>query len=419
MSLPRDSDVAVVGAGAAGLATAIFTRRLNPALSVVLLEGAKKPGAKILVSGGARCNVTNAVVGETDFWGGRRSVIRRILRAFPVGDTVAFFAAIGVPLHEEADGKLFPDTNRARDVLTALLREAEAAGVRLLAGHRVVGIERRARGFTLETSHGALGADAVVLATGGRSLPKSGSDGMGYTFAEQLGHTIVPTTPGLVSLVLEDEEPLHRPLSGVSHDAELTVWVDGTAAIRLAGALLWTHFGISGPVALNASRHWARARSEGQTAAVTATFCPGQRFEEVDLRLIALSGARPRASAQTGLATIVPAAVATGLLQHLGLADGVLGQVTRDQRRRLAHALVEWRLPISDTRGYTYAEVTAGGVALPEVNPATMESRVCPGLYLVGEMMDVDGRIGGFNFQWAWSSAKVAGEALASRPGRR
>lgn len=421
MSLPRDSDVAVVGAGAAGLATAIFTRRLNPALSVVLLEGAKKPGAKILVSGGARCNVTNTVVRETDFWGGQRTVIRRILRAFPVADTVAFFSAIGVPLHEEADGKLFPDTNRARDVLTALLREAEAAGVRLLADHRVVGIERRTRGFTLETSQGALGANAIVLATGGQSLPKSGSDGAGYRFAEHLGHTIVPTTAGLVPLVLDDEEPLHRPLSGVSHIAELTVWVDGAAAVRLDGALLWTHFGVSGPVALNASRHWARARREGRRVGVSASYCPGQRFDDVDLRLTELAGARPKASVQTGLATIVPAAVATGLLRHLGLdADGVLGQLPRDQRRRLAHALVEWRLPISDTRGYNYAEVTAGGVALPEVNPATMESRVCPGLYLVGEVIDVDGRIGGFNFQWAWSSAKVAGRALAaaSPPGR-
>ena len=417
MSLPGESDVAVVGAGAAGLATAIFARRLNPALSIVLLEGARKPGAKILVSGGARCNVTNTIVAETDFWGGRRAVIRRILRAFPVADTVAFFSAIGVPLHEEADGKLFPDSNRARDVLTALLREAEAAGVRLLAGHRVVAVERRARGFALETSQGALGVDAVVLATGGQSLPKSGSDGAGYRFAERLGHTIVPPIPGLVPLVLEDEEPLHRPLSGVSHDAELTVWVDGAAAARLDGALLWTHFGVSGPVALNASRHWARARSEGRRAVVTASFCPGQRFEDIDLRLVALAGARPKASVHTGLASIVPSAVATGLLRHLGLdADGVLGQLPREGRRRLAHALAEWKLPISDTRGYNYAEVTAGGVALQEIDPATMESRVCAGLYLVGEVIDVDGRIGGFNFQWAWSSAMVAGRALASRP---
>jgi predicted Rossmann fold flavoprotein len=407
-------DVAVVGAGAAGLATAIFTRRFNPSRSVVLLEGAKRPGAKILVSGGGRCNVTNTRVTERDFWGGRPTIVRSVLRAFPVEETVAFFRDIGVSLHDEADGKLFPDTNRARDVLEALLREADRVGVTLVAECRVLGVQRADPGFLITTSRGDLAAKAVVLATGGQSLPKSGSDGAGFTLARQLGHDLVDPTPGLVPLLLDPDTGMHRGLSGVSQDVELIVWIDGAIDTRLPGTLLWTHFGASGPVAMNASRHWLRATRDGRTVAVTANFCPDASFEQVDTRWRSLARARPKASVQSALATIVPASVADAMLTTLGL-DGTreLAHLTRDDRRRLAHGLVGWPLPIVGTRGYNYAEVTAGGVALTAVNPGTMESRVCPGLYLVGEILDVDGRIGGFNFQWAWSSGYVAGAALA------
>lgn len=371
------------------------------------------------MSGGGRCNVTNAVVSEADFWGGRRTIVRRILRRLPVRDTLKFFRAIGVPLHEEADGKLFPDSNRSRDVLNALLRESSAAGALLFADHRVLDVARVPGGFTVSTSHGDLLAKTVVLATGGRSLPKSGSDGAGYAMAERLGHTVVPTTPGLAPLLLSPDESgspaLHTALSGVAHDVELTVWENGVAGARLAGPLLWTHFGISGPVALNASRHWARARLHGKTVAVTANFCAGRTFEAVDARVRALARDRPKASIHTALSTLVPVSVAAGLLQQLAI-DGntVLATLSREDRRRLAHALVEWKVPVVGTRGYNYAEVTAGGIALGEINPSTMESRVCPGLYLVGEILDVDGRLGGFNFQWAWATGQVAARGLAA-----
>ena len=354
---------------------------------------------------------------DADFWGGRRAIVRRVLRAFPVSETVAFFRELGVPLHEEADGKLFPDSNRARDVLDALLRETDRVGVRLLADHRVLDVTRDTSGFSVETPHGTIRAHAVVIATGGQSLPKSGSDGAGFEMARRLGHTIVPTTPGLVPLVLgNDRDSLHSELSGVAHDGEMTVWIDGAAAVRLRGALLWTHFGISGPLALNVSRHWLAPRLEGRTASLTLSFCPGEQFDEVDARWTAMAVARPTASVQGALATMVPASVAAAILRRLAI-DGttVLAHFTRDERRRLVHALVGWPLPVVGTRGYNYAEVTAGGVALEEIDPSTMASRVCPGLFLVGEILDVDGRIGGFNFQWAWASARVAAVAMAER----
>jgi hypothetical protein len=411
-------DVAIVGAGAAGLATAIFARREDPGLDVVVLDGAAKPGAKILVSGGSRCNVTNAVVADSDFWGGRRSIIRRVLRGLSVEETVAFFAGLGVSLHEEAGGKLFPDSNKARDVLNALLGGLEDCGARLSAGTRVDAIRREANGFVLETSRGPVGAGAVVLATGGRSLPKTGSDGAGYEFARALGHTLVAQTPALAPLVLDADTgySIHAELSGIAVEGEITIWIDGAVSTRLTGALLWTHFGISGPLVLNVSRHWARARIEQRGVRLTLNLHPRERFEDVDSRWLRTAAARPRGTVRGTLAADLPDAVAGAVLRVLAIdADRHLADLTRDDRRRLAHALTEWPLPVTDTRGYNYAEVTAGGVALAEIDPASMESRICPGLFLVGEILDADGRIGGFNFQWAWSGARLAGRALGVR----
>jgi predicted Rossmann fold flavoprotein len=211
--------------------------------------------------------------------------------------------------------------------------------------------------------------------------------------------------------------PLHTRLSGVTHDAELTLWADDRVAIRVTGALLWTHFGISGPAALDMSRHWARAALEQRRPRMTLNFCPGQRFDAIEARLLAGAQARPRAGAATILSGWLPASVADAVVNELGLSDAVLTQMARDDRRRLSRALVEWPLPVEDTRGFTYAEATAGGVALGEIDPATMESRVRAGLFLVGEVLDVDGRLGGYNFQWAWASARAAARGLSVKVG--
>jgi predicted Rossmann fold flavoprotein len=398
--------------------TAIQSRGGPSSPRVVLMDGALKPGAKILVSGGSRCNVTNAVVTERDFWGGRRTVVRRILRTFPVAETVRFFDALGVTLREEEAGKLFPVSNRSRDVVAALLHAVEISGVELHAGTRVTAVESADAGFEVFTSRGAIKAKAVVLATGGLSLPKTGSDGLGYTIARALGHQIVAPTPGLAPLVLDQTGPyaINRELSGISHVVELTVWTENSVFVRLDGSLLWTHFGVSGPVVLNVSRHWARAQMEGLHTRVTVNFYPGQSFATLEQMWINSSRSRPTATVRSMLGTTLPDAVADSVVRALSLdADRLLADLSREDRRRLVHALVEWPLPVLDTRGYTYAEVTAGGVPLGEIDPSTMESRVSRGLFLVGEILDVDGRLGGFNFQWAWATGRVAGAALAAR----
>lgn len=407
------ADVVIVGAGAAGLATAIFCKRHAPRLDVICLDGARRVGAKILVSGGSRCNVTNTVVTERDFWGGPSRVVRSVLRAFPAPRAAAFFAEIGVALHEEDEGKLFPDTHRARTVLDALLRELGRVGAELRVGERVIDVRRVDEGFVVATAFGQQHqARAVVLATGGRSLPKTGSDGAGYELASRLGHGYVETTPALVPLRLAGDA--HVGLAGIAHPARLTIRVEGRRDVALDGALLWTHVGVSGPVALNASRHWHRARLEGRGVEVRLSLCPGETFESLESWLTEQARVRPRALVATALATRLPAAVADAWARAAGVEGIALAHLPRDARRRLIGPLLASPLAVRDSRGYTVAEVTAGGIPLDEIDPSRMASRRCDGLYLVGEMLDVDGRIGGFNFQWSWSSAWVAGRAIAS-----
>ncbi len=406
--------IAIVGAGAAGLATAIFARRRGASEPIVLFEGAPRPGAKILVSGGARCNVTNAVVSERDFSGSPRHLVKRVLRAFGVEPTVEFFRDLGVPLHEEEHGKLFPDANRSRVVLEALLGEADRRGVRLLAGERVLGIAPQAAGFRLRTAKGEHAAGHVVLATGGLSLPKSGSDGHGLDVARGLGHGVVATTPALVPLVLEGS--FHVPLSGVSLPVELTLQANGERPLRRSGSLLFTHFGVSGPVTLDISRDYLRARLEDRAPALRANLLPGRDFAALEREIVRLAADAPRSVAERALARWLPQAVGEAIAAEAGCSGVPLGRVPREARKRLVRGVVERPLPVVDSRGYAFAEATAGGVPLGEIDTATMESRKRPGLFLVGEMLDVDGRIGGFNFQWAWSSAWVAAGGLALRP---
>ena len=373
-------DLAIIGAGAAGLTAAIFARRAAPDAAIVALDGAPKIGAKILISGGGRCNVTHFAVGADDF-NGSRNAIAKVLRTFPVEQTIAWFAEMGVTLKREETGKLFPATDKARTVVDALLREA---AVEIRTGYRVESLER---GFLI---NGELQADKVILATGGRSVPKTGSDGRGYALVRNLGHTVTDVFPALVPLILEDGHWL-TSLSGTSTEAELAVRSgSGRVLTRVRGSLLFTHFGLSGPAALDVSRHWIAAKREDENATLAANFLPGETFESLDKALQGGASLRGRLPAR--------------------LLDALAPQaMTKEARRAFVRSLVEHPLPVKSDRGFDYAEVTAGGVPLTEIDLATMASRKCDGLFLCGEILDVDGRIGGFNFQWAWASGRLAG----------
>ena len=406
-------DVVIVGGGAAGLAAAIASGGRKAGRRVRLLDGAKALGAKILISGGGRCNVTHQEVTAADFFGNRR-IIKNVLAAWSVQRTVDWFAGMGVLLKHEPTGKLFPVTDKARTVLEALLKHCDALGVEIQAGRRVSGIERTDGGFVVRHTDGAITARTVILATGGRSLPRSGSDGAGYALARSLGHSVTPTVPALVPLLLRDTM-FHRNLSGSSHDVTLTTIVGGRPVDARRGSLLWTHFGVSGPVVMDASRFWTGARERGQEAQLWLNLIPDWTQEAAREWLMAQAAANARKSLSKTLAGILPERLAEAICEAAAVDPRTAAaQVPRAGRERLIAALAKLPLPVTADRGWNYAEVTAGGIPLEEVDYRTMESKVVPGLFLIGEMLDCDGRIGGFNFQWAWATGSIAGCAAAS-----
>ena len=409
-------DVAIVGAGAAGLTAGIFAARsAPPGARVCVLEGARRIGMKILISGGGRCNITHQVVSERDFAGATPNAIRKVLKGFDLEATRRFFSELGVEFDLEAEtGKYFPTTNRARTVLDALLGGLEQAGGELVHPFRVQTLERSDDGFALAGPDGALMARRVILATGGKSIPKTGSDGHGFTLAQQLGHGLTPLlTPSLAPLLLPDDHP-YLALKGIALPAALFLeQPSGKQLHRSVGALLLTHFGLSGPVALDVSRHFMHETHADPSVRLCVSWCPDERPGETDAWLRAPGSGPVLAHLQERF----PRRLAETFLALAGLGPTLRREsLGKDKRRALLRALTHQVLPVTDTRGFRYAEATAGGIPLREVHLATMASRLCPGLSFCGEILDVDGRIGGFNFQWAWSSAHAAGASIWRTP---
>jgi len=415
MPIVDRADLAIVGAGAAGLMAAIQAGRRTRGLRILVLDGARSPGAKILVAGGGRCNVTHFEVEASDFAGSSRNAIAKVLRELPVAATLDFFREIGVVLKREPTGKLFPVTDQARTVLDALLRAAREVGADLLHPRRVTTIARAADGFHLEGDWGEVAAPRAILATGGQALPKSGSDGSGYVLARALGHTTTPTIfPSLVPLVVPDGHWL-RAVQGIAVPARIEIRAGtGKRLTQFRGDLLCTHFGLSGPVVLDASRHFLAARQADPQVRFVVAFLPDADPGNLTAELASLG----RRSLGRWLAEKLPDRLADALLVSAGLDPAANAlRLKKEERQALLRALTEHEIPIVGDRGFVHAEATAGGIPLAQVHLATLESRCCPGLHLCGELLDVDGRIGGFNFQWAWASGAVAGRAAAAALG--
>jgi predicted Rossmann fold flavoprotein len=411
--VPEPSDILVIGAGAAGLFAATWAGRTASAagqpLAITAVDTARKLGAKILVAGGGRCNVTHERVAEADYAGSTPPAIRKVLRRFTVADAVAFFEAAGVGLKTEETGKLFPTSDSARSVLEALLREATRAGTRLVHPARVTRLVTEGEGFLATSDAGEVRARRVILCTGGKSLPKSGSDGTGLALAESLGHSLTsPIVPALVPLLLPAGHWI-TTLSGLTLPTEVTLRsATGKRLFTTAGSTLCTHVGLSGPAILDASRHWLIARDADPAVSLGLNWLPGESPDSFDRLLVD----QHRRGTTALLRERLPDRLARTLCEEAKAAP--TGDLAREARKRLVALVTATPLPITGDRGYAVAEATAGGVPLAEVRLETMESRVCPGLFLAGEVLDVDGRIGGFNFQWAWASGFVAGSAAAA-----
>jgi predicted Rossmann fold flavoprotein len=432
-------DVVVVGGGAAGLLAALAAARGGR--RVLVLEAAKDVGRKILVSGGGRCNVLPMEEAPTRFVSeSPNRLVRRFLDRWPLFSQRAFFEGLlGGPLREEAESKkLFPPSNRAKDVRDALRGAVTAAGGELREGAPVRDLVRVGEGFAVRLDGEAeIAAPRVILATGGRSVLAGGADAAGYAWAAAMGHTVRPTYPALVPLT--GDAPAHHALAGVSLAARVTARTERARASS-SGGFLFTHRGWSGPAVLDVSHVVERAALAGKKADVRICFGFGEERREEEIASNGLERA-PRGSragdaaaaaawdaalrnggASAGPLSLssflsksssLPDRLASLILETARVPDTRLSGLSREARLRVVETLTAFPLPATGTEGYRTAEVTGGGVALEEVDAGSGRSRLVPGLFLAGEILDAFGPIGGFNFQWAWATGRTAGEAVA------
>jgi predicted Rossmann fold flavoprotein len=400
-------DVIIVGAGAAGLMTAI--QAAEGGLSVLLLEGQKKVGAKILMSGGTRCNVTNKSVSEKDFNSEQIIYVRNVLRSFTNTDTIGFFKDLGVEMVLEPTGKYFPSTHSGKTILEALLRKVNSAkNVTLLCEHKVKAAGRDEGVFILKGDHFHYHGRNIVLTTGGLSYPSTGSDGTGFRLAQSFGHSMIETSPALTPLTTNDEDSKY--LSGITQEVRLTLMTDGQRHFSCRESFLFTHFGFSGPAALDISRHYLRALGPKQ---IIANFIPDHDENSLQKYLGTVQQDSPRKTLKNVLIELMPQRLADLILKKAGIEAALrMNQLDKAARQRLITQCVYYPLDVTGVLGYSKAEVTAGGIDWAEINPKTLESKLVPGLFFAGEILDVDGRIGGFNFQWSWASGFTAAHAL-------
>jgi predicted Rossmann fold flavoprotein len=378
---------------------------------VLLLEGTNRPGQKILISGGGRCNVLPAQASPDDFHtDGSRHTLRNILAAWPLERVREFFEDdLGVPLALEPEsGKLFPASNRARTVLDALLTAIAQRGVAVRLAARVTGLARDGDGWHVRLDSGeTLRARRVILASGGLSIPATGSDGTGLRIAQSLGHSLVPTYPALVPLTCGKAS--HHALAGLSLTATLSATLSGgKRTFTSRGGFLFTHRGYSGPAVLNIAHLAVRSIAGGETR---APICVQWTDRDANAWDALLRGRR--GPLLPLLRDALPERLAAALLDEAGLTETDGSQLHKEDRARLVSLLTHYPLPWTGHEGYKTAEVTGGGIPLNEIDPATLESRITPGLHLCGEMLDAFGPIGGYNFLWAWVTGKIAGEACA------
>lgn len=387
------TDVMVLGAGAAGMFAAIEAGRRGR--RVLVVDHAKAAGEKIRISGGGRCNFTNTGMGVERFLGKNPRFALSPLRRYTAQDFIARVNAAGIAWHEKTLGQLFCDGS-AMQIVSMLLRDMAAAGVELWLETSLGAVRQVAGGFEVETARGPVRAASVIVATGGKSIPKMGATGHGYRIAESFGLPLVDTRPALVPLTFAEQElDWMRPLAGVALQGRVSHGKTG-----FDEAVLFTHRGLSGPAILQISSYWR----EGE--AISLNLAPGQ---DVAAFLKAEKQAAGRAALRTALGKLVPEKLAR-LIEAQAGAGGPLAEMPRAALEQVAGQITGWQLRPVGSEGYRTAEVTLGGVDTDALDARTMAAKSVPGLYFVGEVVDVTGWLGGYNFQWAWSSGWVAGQ---------
>tara|TARA_R110000851_G_scaffold333555_1_gene516515 strand:+ start:9436 stop:10617 length:1182 start_codon:yes stop_codon:yes gene_type:complete len=392
----KHHDVIIIGAGAAGLmcaATAGYRGR-----DVLVLDNAKQAGKKILISGGGRCNFTNQKVEPQQFICGNPHFVKSALARYRSSDFIELVERHGIEYHERDHGQLFCNDS-AKEIVTMLMTECEWAGAKVKLRTEILSVSKTEAGFNLNTSNGDLSCDSLVIATGGLSMPKLGATPYGYKLAEQFGLKVLPTSAGLVPFTWHSDQKIRfEPLSGIAVPTTITAQ-DGT---QFSEALLFTHRGLSGPAVLQISNFWQPGE------AISINLLPGESaLDKIEFAL----KHHPKQSLRNTVSQWLPKRLVEALFEESQL-DKALNQLGHGEREKLANELNNWSIIMNGTEGYRTAEVTLGGVDSNELSSKTMQANKVPGLYFIGEVMDVSGWLGGFNFQWAWSSGVAAGLAV-------
>jgi predicted Rossmann fold flavoprotein len=391
----RRYDVVIIGGGAAGLMCAIETGKRGR--RVLIIERSGQIGKKILISGGGRCNFTNLHVTPENFLSTNRHFCKSALARYTPSDFIAMVERHGIAYHEKERGQLFCDLS-AKLIVTMLANESRQAGARIEVNGLVTSVERAGEVFIIEASGGPIHSTSLVIASGGLSIPKMGATNFGYDLAKRFGHTIVPTYPALVPFTFSAEDlARYHGLSGIGLTVEASCHNQSFAA-----PMLFTHRGISGPAILQISSYW---RHEEE---LCMNLLPGIDAAEW---LLERQQSRPAAELKSVLGERFPKRLAQRLCE-IGFDSRPLRQYRAAELRQVARRLQSWAFHPSGTEGYRTAEVTAGGVNTAELSSTTMESKKIPGLYIIGEVVDVTGHLGGFNFQWAWASGHAAGQVV-------
>lgn len=389
-------DVIVIGAGAAGLFCAAEAGKRGR--SVLVIDHAKRIGGKILMSGGGRCNFTNMYASPENFLSDNPHYCKSALSRYTQWDFIGLVNDYGIAYHEKTLGQLFCDDS-AKDILNMLLKECDKAGAQVKTQCEITDIQKTANGFALTTAHGDFACGSLVVATGGLSMPKLGASPFGYKVAEQFGLAVKPTRAGLVPFTLHDhDKAVFADLSGISLDARASC--NDTSFNE---NILFTHRGLSGPAVLQISSFW-----EPGQAVEFDLFPNGDLHQE----LVSAQNQSPDAQLATALAKYYPKRYVQTALPYLGLDNKPLKQYQGKQLQQVSDAFHHWQLKPNGTEGYRTAEVTLGGVDTNQLSSKTMMAKDVEGLYFIGEVVDVTGWLGGYNFQWAWSSGWVAGQVV-------
>jgi len=400
----------VVGAGAAGLAAAITAARRGE--EVALLESNDKPGKKILVSGNGRCNIGNRSLNPSRYHSSDPDFVSRVLRGYDAAKIIDFLGRIGIEIEEEDKGKLYPMGRQAASVVTLLTRECQRLGVEIVTGCQVTEIRREESEFALETRRGTYRTKQLLLAAGSPAAPQLGGSNSGMLFAQSLGHRLIPPRPALVAL--ESEECWPRRAAGVKLPARIRLIASGTPVTEREGDLLFTDYGVSGLAVLDISREASLRLADWEPCELNIDLIPYWSKERLNRLLTERIDPERDLPLDLWMEGVLHRKLVPVVLEKSGVKITGEGELNRKSIGRIVYTLKNLRLSISQTRDFRYAEVATGGIDVRDVDPLTMESKLIPGLYFAGEILDVDGDRGGFNFHWAWTTGIRAGLGVRS-----